>query len=156
MSRPTRQSSRLSKTVPATSSPRRSTRHSNQMSSVMHSPKSSPQKTLTASATFGSPKKSHSSEEPMVTRSSPRKSSPLKSVDSLSSLPRKSQLYGSESSFKPSTGSPLASHSRKRQDVHQIKSDSSDHASTSSTASHSEDELIGSEEEEDAFSVPSV
>jgi hypothetical protein len=105
VSRPTRQSSRLSKTVPATSSPRRSTRHGNQMSSVTYSPKSSPQKTVTAS-TFASPKKSHSSKEPVATRPSPRQSSPLKSTDSLSSLPRKSQLYGSESSFKPSTGSP--------------------------------------------------
>jgi hypothetical protein len=36
----------------------------------------------------------------VATRSSPRKSSPLKSADSLSSSPRKSQFYDSESSFK--------------------------------------------------------
>jgi hypothetical protein len=90
-SKPMGQSSRLSKTVPATVSPKRSTRHGNQMSTV-----------------------TYNSKEPMATGLSPRKSSHLKSADSPSSLPRKSRFYRSESTFKPSTGSPLASHSRKR------------------------------------------
>jgi hypothetical protein len=85
VSRPTRQSSRLSKTVPATVSPKRSTRHGNQMSTV-----------------------TYNSKEPMATGLSPRKSSHLKSADSPSSLPRKSRFYRSESTFKPSTGSPIS------------------------------------------------